>query len=189
MSKGFLSRWSRRKSSNSIEDVVQPRSDATNAKVVVKLEESANADVPQTPTMDDVEKIDKSATDFSAFMQGDVDPAVQRAAMKNLFSDPHFNVMDGLDIYIDDYSKPDPISQEILSQLVQSEMLGLFRNQEEVADVGGPKETREIDKQMSLGSIAESQKNTGEQVQLGVNNNLADQTDDFLMPSKTEKKM
>ena len=29
--------------------------------------------------------------------------------MKKLFSDPHFNVMDGLDTYIDDYGKPDPI--------------------------------------------------------------------------------
>ncbi len=189
MSKSFLSRWSRRKSTNSIEDVAQPNPDATNTKLVVKLEESANAEAAQTPTMDDVEKIDKTAADFSAFMQGDVDPTVQRAAMKKLFSDPHFNVMDGLDIYIDDYSKPDPISPEILSQLVQSEMLGLFKNQDEVAEVGDPKETREIDKQLSLGSIAEGQKNIGEQVQLGVNNNLADQSDDFLIPSKTEKKM
>ena len=29
--------------------------------------------------------------------------------MKKLFSDPHFNVMDGLDTYIDDYGKPDPL--------------------------------------------------------------------------------
>jgi hypothetical protein len=38
-----------------------------------------------------------------------VAPEVKNAAFKKLFADPHFNVMDGLDIYIDDYSKPDPL--------------------------------------------------------------------------------
>jgi hypothetical protein len=33
---------------------------------------------------------------------------VRNAALKKLFTDPHFNVMDGLDVYIDDYGKPDP---------------------------------------------------------------------------------
>jgi hypothetical protein len=60
-------------------------------------------------------------------MKPDVDPAVQQAAMKKMFSDPHFNVMDGLDIYIDDYSKPDPIPLEMLKRMVQSDMLNIFR--------------------------------------------------------------
>jgi hypothetical protein len=64
-------------------------------------------------------------------MKPDVDPAVQQAAMKKMFSDPHFNVMDGLDIYIDDYSKPDPIPLEMLKKLNQSELLGLFKSSED----------------------------------------------------------
>jgi hypothetical protein len=60
-------------------------------------------------------------------MQPGVDPAVQQAAMKKMFSDPHFNIMDGLDIYIDDYSKPDPIPLEMLKRMVQSDMLNIFR--------------------------------------------------------------
>jgi hypothetical protein len=44
-----------------------------------------------------------------------------------MFSDPHFNIMDGLDIYIDDYSKPDPIPLEMLKRMVQSDMLNIFR--------------------------------------------------------------
>jgi hypothetical protein len=48
--------------------------------------------------------------------------------MKTLFSDPHFNVMDGLDIYIDDYSKPDPLPPGMLEKMVQSSMLGLFKS-------------------------------------------------------------
>src|SRR5437899_8498343 len=37
--------------------------------------------------------------------------------------DPHFNVMDGLDTYIDDYSKPDPIPEEMLKSLKQANRL------------------------------------------------------------------
>ena len=111
MSKGFLHRWSRRKSSNLIEEGVQPELDSSSKNQTVEIKEPENSDVPQIPTMDDVEKIDKGAADFSVFMHGDVDQTVQRAAMRKLFSDPHFNVMDGLDIYIDDYSKPDPTSK------------------------------------------------------------------------------
>ena len=83
-------------------------------------------------TLEDVEKIDRFAPDFSAFMKPDVDPAVQQAALKKMFTDPHFNVMDGLDIYIDDYSKPDPLPQGMLERMVQSDMLNLFRKKTEV---------------------------------------------------------
>jgi hypothetical protein len=59
-------------------------------------------------------------SDFTAFLQPKVDEALRRQALKQLFRDPRFNVMDGLDVYIDDYSKPDPISPEIVRQLVQA---------------------------------------------------------------------
>jgi hypothetical protein len=56
-------------------------------------------------------------SDFTAFMQPEVDEGVRRAAIKQLFRDPRFNVMDGLDTYIDDYSQPDPIPAGMLAQL------------------------------------------------------------------------
>lgn len=59
-------------------------------------------------------------SDFTAFLQPKVDEALKRQALKKLFGDPRFNVMDGLDVYIDDYSKPDPISPELVKQLVQA---------------------------------------------------------------------
>jgi hypothetical protein len=55
--------------------------------------------------------------DFSRFVQPGVDEAVRRSAMKKLFSDPHFNVMDGLDIYIDDYNKFEPLPAAMLAML------------------------------------------------------------------------
>ena len=48
-------------------------------------------------------------SDFSAFLQPQVEEALKRAALKKLFCDPRFNVMDGLDTYIGDYTQPDPI--------------------------------------------------------------------------------
>jgi hypothetical protein len=62
-------------------------------------------------------------SDYSPFMQPGVDDAVKRGALKKLFADPRFNVMDGLDVYIDDYSKPDPIDPAIVRTLVQARYL------------------------------------------------------------------
>jgi hypothetical protein len=79
--------------------------------------------------MDDVARLSHDS-DFSRFVGAGVDVGVQRAAMKKLFSDPHFNVMDGLDTYIDDYGRPDPIPLSMLRQMNQSTVLGLFDHDE-----------------------------------------------------------
>ena len=76
------------------------------------------------PTLDDVAVL-KPDSDFSAFVRRDVAPAVKNAAMKKLFADPHFNVMDGLDIYIDDYSIPSPLSEQDLKKMVAAQFVKL----------------------------------------------------------------
>jgi hypothetical protein len=58
-------------------------------------------------------------SDFTAFLRPGVDDKVKRAALKQLFRDPRFNIMDGLDTYIDDYTKADPIPPDILADLLQ----------------------------------------------------------------------
>ena len=125
MADGFLGRWSKRKAGiepDSVEKKVEAPKDLSPAPAVEKIEDEA----PPLPTLDDVAKIDRFDPDFSAFMKPDVDPAVQQAALKKMFTDPHFNIMDGLDIYIDDYSKPDPLPPGMLERMVQSDMLKLF---------------------------------------------------------------
>lgn len=130
MAGGFLNRWSRLKSGEQLEPEKKPV-DQTKQELANPPEmQQGPIDTKETlpaVTLDDVEKIDRFAPDFSAFMKPDVDPVVQQAALKKMFSDPHFNVMDGLDIYIDDYSKPDPIPMEMLKRMVQSDMLNIFR--------------------------------------------------------------
>ena len=59
-------------------------------------------------------------SDFTGFMRPGVDADLKRGALKKLFSDARFNVMDGLDVYIDDYSKPDPIDPAIVRTMVQA---------------------------------------------------------------------
>ena len=140
MADGFLGRWSRRKAGLEPEGLdsaapdlkpkVTPSSAPQDKKTIESASTPAEEETPP-PTLEDAESIDRFAPDFSAFMKPNVDPAVQHAAMKKLFSDPHFNIMDRLDIYIDDYSIPDPIPMEMLKRMVQSESLGLFRKFEE----------------------------------------------------------
>ncbi len=77
------------------------------------------------PTLEDVERLTPDA-DFSPFVDRMLNPEVRNAAMKKLFTDPHFNVMDGLDVYIDDYNKADPLPKQWLRQIVQARVLGLL---------------------------------------------------------------
>ena len=156
MADGFLGRWSRRKAGLEPEGLdgstpeLKPKTTPSSVPQDKKTIESASTPAEEEtlpPTLEDAESIDRFAPDFSAFMKPNVDPAVQQAAMKKLFSDPHFNIMDRLDIYIDDYSIPDPIPMEMLKRMVQSETLGLFRKFEEGP---GAKVLAESEKQKAL---------------------------------------
>jgi len=100
----FLSRWSRLKQ----EAQDQPPQDKAPEKAV-----DPKAPPPELPPADKL----TFDSDYRAFFHPKVDEDVRRAALKKLFSDPHFNVMDGLDVYIDDYSKEDPIPEAMLATL------------------------------------------------------------------------
>jgi hypothetical protein len=101
----FLSRWSRLK---------RETAEAPPA-VPAESEKSAVQDGPP-PELPPVESLTKDS-DYKVFFQPKVGEDVRRAALKKLFSDPHFNVMDGLDTYIDDYSISEPIPPEMLAQM------------------------------------------------------------------------
>ena len=87
---------------------------------------------PPPPTMEEVAQLTRTSN-YSRFVGAGVDRGVSNAAMRKLFSDPAFNVMDGLDTYIDDYGKPDPIPESMLRQLNQSKLLRLFEIDEDPA--------------------------------------------------------
>jgi len=126
---GFLRRWARRKS-------LAPEQAAAEDAIVAPAPATAPATAPvadaappgreppsreheparPAPTLEDVARLTQES-DYSAFVGQGVDKTVQRMALKKLFADPHFNVMDGLDIYIDDYNKVTPLSAEMLASL------------------------------------------------------------------------
>jgi len=142
---GFLNRWAKRKAGVEVNEPAisklqpAPQSTTSSNSPEISSEKKINGEdiSPQDtstkelmPTLDDVLKLTKDS-DYSAYVKPGIDPSVQQAAMQKLFSDPHYNIMDGLDIYIDDYSKPDPIPLEMLKKLNQSQLLGLFKTQDE----------------------------------------------------------
>ena len=102
------------------------------APTVAEPAEAAPPAAP-LPTMDDVAQLTR-ASDYSRFVASGVDEGVKRAAMKKLFADPHFNMMDGLDVYIEDYGATTPILPSELRQMAQAKFLGLFDDEEEQRD-------------------------------------------------------
>ncbi len=98
-------------------------------------------------TLVDVEKL-TAQSDFSVFAAREVDPAVRNAALKKLFhAEPHFNVMDGLDVYIDDYNTPDPLPKAIMRTMLQARALGLLDDELKDQDKPEPDEPDEADLQ------------------------------------------
>jgi hypothetical protein len=114
----FLRRWSRRKQDAAAQAAEKPPAPAGEA--------------PALPSPDSL----TFESDFKAFMHAKVEEGVKRAALKKLFSDPHFNVMDGLDTYIDDYSKDDPIPQAMMASLEHAKTTLFGREEEKKQDPG-----------------------------------------------------
>lgn len=154
MADGFLGRWARRKLEAKEgkplpDEPVEPAAARAPAVLPVAAEpvaadgattgatdgatngampEAAAAEPP--PTLEDTQALTPES-DFKPFMGQQVPAEVKNAAMKKLFADPRYNVMDRLDTYIDDYSQPDPIPPAMLRQLASAKFLGLFREEEE----------------------------------------------------------
>jgi hypothetical protein len=131
MADGFLSRWSQRKQAlregRAVEESPPPAAPAETSALVPDTD-TATVCVPPTlpsPTLEDVKALNADAS-FAPFVSRDVAPEVRNAAMKKLFADPHYNVMDGLDIYIDDYSLPSPMPAAMLRQMASAKFLNLF---------------------------------------------------------------
>lgn len=136
----FVGRWSRRKRAEPVVRVHEDTGIAAQAAQAqaqqarddanVLAQQNADAEQKLPADLPPVESLTKDS-DYTRFMQPDVPRASRNAAMKKLFTDPHFNVMDGLDTYIDDYTKEDPIPEAMLRELAQSKMLGLFDEKKE----------------------------------------------------------
>ncbi|WP_296443611.1 DUF3306 domain-containing protein [Rhodoferax sp. UBA5149] len=146
MAEGFLGRWSQRKQAVREGKVLDEpaATPAIKPLPVIAPPQEAKADAPPAtpvtpvpapppPSLEDVRRL-TTESDFKPFVARDVAPEVRNAAMKKLFADPHYNVMDRLDTYIDDYSKPDPLPESMLRQMASAKFLNLFEDEEDGAE-------------------------------------------------------
>ena len=127
----FLNRWSRRKHA-ARRGAALPEPDPSPPAVEAPLAPPASMPAAETPApeLPPVESLKGLESEYQDFLRPEVDPATRSAALRKLFGDPHFNQMDGLDIYIDDYTKADPIPPAMLRTLNQARTLGLFEKEE-----------------------------------------------------------
>jgi hypothetical protein len=94
----FLRRWSRLKH------------EAASSKKELPVQNQKPVELPPLESLN-------FESDFKAFMHSKVEESIKRAALKKLFADPRFNVMDGLDTYIDDYTKAEPFSEGLFERI------------------------------------------------------------------------
>jgi len=152
----FLSRWSRLKTTAKAAPAgggVAPKAQAAPAPPVEpsRAPPEARADAEREPApLPPVESLTPES-DFSPFMRAKVDESLKRRALKTLFRDPRFNVMDGLDTYIGDYSQPDPLPDGWLEKMGQMAHLGdrparleAERKAAEEAPAAGAGESQEV---------------------------------------------
>jgi hypothetical protein len=149
MADGFLGRWSKRKlevkQGQGVEEEPLPMAEVnadpspqpSPASGRGSEADTPAAELPPPPTLEDVKAL-TAESDFTRFTAPNVAPEVKNAALRKLFSDPHYNVMDRLDVYIDDYSQPDPMPESMLRQLASAKFLGLFKDEETRDDADDP---------------------------------------------------
>jgi hypothetical protein len=144
-------------------DAVPQGGGSQSSSLPPPLGEGGGGGLPATepPTLADAQALTPES-DFRRFVAPDVAPDVKNAAFKKLFADPRFNVMDGLDVYIDDYSKPDPMPPEMLRQLASAKFLRMFEEEErepgtpETPAVEAPTQGREVANDPAAQTMAQS---------------------------------
>jgi hypothetical protein len=135
----FLSRWSRRK----LDAREPPAPGAETPKPpLAPAAPSAASEARALPPLEEV----GPDTDFSVFMGKEVEEGLRRAALKKLFADPRFNIMDGLDTYTEDYTLAETISPEMLATLEHAKhtLFGPRPEEKETAqDSGAARQARD----------------------------------------------
>ncbi|MBW4046450.1 MAG: DUF3306 domain-containing protein [Proteobacteria bacterium] len=135
---GFLARWSRRKLQAQTRRMEDGATRATGVTPVnpsppraVQAQAVGEAAAREMPTMEELESLDHSA-DLRRFIAREIDESVRCAALRKMFQDPRFNVMDGLDTYIGDYNAASPLPASMLDRLrhAASEAVDLHADEE-----------------------------------------------------------
>lgn len=69
------------------------------------------------PPADGVTESAAPLEDLSALFRPDVSRDARQQALRGLFMTAHYREMDGLDVYVGDYSKPELLTAEVLEKI------------------------------------------------------------------------
>jgi len=113
----FLARWSSRKASVRVQkEPERPAAGATAENsssadaALPALAEKTDADMPSIESLD-------ANSDYAQFLSPRVSESLRRAALRKLFHQPRYNVMDGLDTYIADLRTFTPLGDTITADM------------------------------------------------------------------------
>ena len=125
---GALSRWSRLKlESTGVATEPEESAEQTGVKQENVTGDTGEVDARRHGEQELIElpSIDELGpdSDFQGFMDPKIDDSLRRAALKKLFSDPHFNVTDGLDVYAEDYTKLESMTPAMVAGLKHAQRL------------------------------------------------------------------
>lgn len=127
----FLSRWSRRKSASKHGDADSPEPHKATKKATKEATELVPAETHEPPSAErssetlapltdaDMPPLEElgEGSDFKGFLSPEVSKELRRAALRKLWSQSRFNVVDGLDDYDDDFTAIQPLGDIVTSDM------------------------------------------------------------------------
>ena len=108
----FLRRWSRLKREEEKKASAPQKTEASSKEEAAQ----AKAEAPPLPPVETL----TPQSDFTPFMHPKVTDAVRRVALKKLFNDPHFNVIDPNEPFSGDWTVAEPIGPDLMKTLNQA---------------------------------------------------------------------
>jgi len=108
---GFLGRWSRRKGkarAGELTDESPPVPEGTSEQHPAPA--LTDADMPPVTSLNET-------SDYTGFLSPEVSEGLRRVALRKLFHQSGFNVVDGLDDYAEDYTYFEPLGDIITSDM------------------------------------------------------------------------
>ncbi len=109
---GFLGRWSRLKR-EAAQDAAALPEPVSPSLAVAPADATPPAELPPLESLN-------FESDYRGFLGARVDEGLKRAALSRLFHAPHFNTMDGLDVYIEDFNVFEPMPASMVAQLTHA---------------------------------------------------------------------
>ncbi len=156
----FLSRWSRRKGALKRGDLVSPEPHEATELAPAEMPEPPSVERPPetlAPLTDaDMPPLEElgEGSDFKGFLSPEVSKELRRAALRKLWSQSRFNVVDGLDDYDDDFTAIQPLGDIVTSDMRYRERT---REAREAGEAQRREQQARVDAEREAAALEESE--------------------------------